>query len=201
MELSFYLKAILFVFAYLLGAVPTGLIVARIIGGVDPREAGSGNIGATNVGRTSGKKAGIITLLGDVLKGATPVVVAAWLGADEFILAGAGLLAIIGHMFSVYLGFRGGKGVATACGVFLVISPPAIGLSLLVFVIVLLLLNFVSIASMAAAIGLPVFLFSVSGSITFTLLGAITAILIVWKHSSNIKKLFKGTENGFRKKR
>jgi glycerol-3-phosphate acyltransferase PlsY len=201
MELSFSLKAILFAFAYLLGSIPTGLIVVRFMGGVDPRDAGSGNIGATNVGRTSGKKAGIITLIGDAFKGAVPVALAMFFGGDEFIIAGVALLAVLGHMFSIYLGFRGGKGVATACGVFLVISPPAMGLSLVVFIVVLLLLNFVSIASMAAALSLPIFLFFISGSSAFTLLGVIIAILIVWKHTSNIKKLFKGIEDGFRKKR
>lgn len=201
MELSPYFKAAMFVFAYLLGSVPVGLIVVRMTGGVDPREAGSGNIGATNVGRTSGKKAGLITLFADVLKGAIPVGLATYCGAGEFIVIGTGLLVILGHMFSIFLGLKGGKGVATACGVFAVISPPSLGLSLLVFVCVLLLLNFVSVASMAAALSIPVFMFFISGSPTFTLLGVVAAILIVWKHSSNIKKLAGGTEDGFRKKR
>jgi len=200
MELSFFVKGALFAFAYLLGSIPMGLVAVRLCGGVDPRGAGSGNIGATNVGRTSGKKAGIITLIGDALKGAIPVGAAIYLGAGEFVVAEVGLLAIFGHMFSIYLGFKGGKGVATACGIFVVICPPALGLSLLVFVVVLLLLNFVSLASMAAALSMPVFLYLNSEPITFVALGVIAAILIVSKHSSNIGKLIKGTEDGFRKK-
>ncbi len=200
MELGFLVKCALFIFAYLLGSIPMGLIAVKLCGGVDPRGVGSGNIGATNVGRTSGRKAGVVTLIGDALKGAVPVLLAIYLGADEFVVAEVGLLAILGHMFSVYLGFRGGKGVATACGVFVVICSPALGLSLLVFVVVLLLLNFVSLASMAAALSMPVFLYLNSEPITFVALGVIAAILIVYKHSSNIGKLIKGTEDGFRKK-
>ncbi len=200
MELSLLLKAVLLVFAYLLGSIPMGLIAVRLCGGVDPRGAGSGNIGATNVARTSGRKAGIITLIADALKGAIPVGVATYLGAGEFMIAGVGLLAILGHMYSVYLGFKGGKGVATACGIFIVISPAALGLSLLVFVVVLLLLNFVSAASMAAALSMPVFLYFISEPVTFTALGVIAAILIVYKHSSNIGKLLAGTEDGFRRR-
>ncbi|VAV84176.1 Acyl-phosphate:glycerol-3-phosphate O-acyltransferase PlsY (EC 2.3.1.n3) [hydrothermal vent metagenome] len=200
MELSFLLKVVLFIFAYLLGSIPMGLIVVRLCGGVDPRGVGSGNIGATNVGRTSGKKAGIITLIADALKGVIPVGVAIYLGAGEFVIAEVGLLAILGHMFSVYLGFRGGKGVATACGIFIVISPASLGLSLLVFIVVLLLLNFVSAASMAAALSMPVFLYLTSEPVTFVALGVIAAILIVYKHSSNIGKLLAGTEDGFRRR-
>ncbi len=200
MELSLFVKGGLFIFAYLLGSVPMGLIAVRLCGGVDPRGVGSGNIGATNVGRTSGKKAGIITLIGDALKGAIPVLLAIYMGAGESVVFAVGLLAILGHMFSIYLGFKGGKGVATACGIFVVICPPALGLSLLVFVVVLLLFNFVSLASMAAALSMPVFLYLNSEPITFVALGVIAAILIVSKHSSNIGKLIKGTEDGFRKK-
>jgi len=130
-----------------------------------------------------------------------PAALAIYLGAGDLIIAEAGLLAILGHMFSIFLGFRGGKGVATACGIFLVISPPALGLSLAVFVCVLLLFNFVSVASMAAALSMPVFLYLLGESDTFLTLGVIAAILIVWKHSSNIRKLIKGTEDGFRNKR
>jgi len=200
MELSFLLKAALFVFAYLLGSIPMGLIVVRLTGGVDPRGAGSGNIGATNVGRTSGRKAGIITLIADALKGAIPAGVAVYLGAGAPVIAVAGLLAVLGHMFSVYLGLKGGKGVATACGVFIVISPAALGLSLLVFAVVLLLRNYVSLASMAAALSMPVFLFITDAPQAFQLLGLIAAILIVFKHSGNIKKLIRGTEDGFRRR-
>lgn len=201
MELTLTLKGVLLVFAYLLGSIPTGLIVVRLTGGVDPRGVGSGNIGATNVGRTSGKKAGVVTLIGDALKGAIPVGLAMYMGAGEFIIAGAGLLVILGHMFSVYLGFRGGKGVATACGVFLVLSPPALGLSLLIFILMVFIFNFVSLGSMAAAISMPIFLFFITDSYAFLVLGLLAAILIVIKHSSNIRKLIKGSEDGFRKKR
>ncbi|MBI5453099.1 MAG: glycerol-3-phosphate acyltransferase, partial [Deltaproteobacteria bacterium] len=109
--------------AYLLGSVPTGIVIVRLFGGVDPRSAGSKNIGATNVGRTSGRLPGILTLIGDLLKGALPVFIAFRLAPTPLLVSLTGLAAFLGHLFPVYLGFKGGKGVATACGVMLIVSP------------------------------------------------------------------------------
>ncbi|MBI5599078.1 MAG: glycerol-3-phosphate 1-O-acyltransferase PlsY [Deltaproteobacteria bacterium] len=185
-------------FAYLLGSVPTGVVAARLTGGVDPRSAGSRNIGATNVGRTSGRTAGVLTLAGDMLKGAAPAVIAAYLSGNEAIVAMAGLFAFLGHLFPVFLGFKGGKGVATACGVFLVISPATLFLSAGVFILMLLITRYVSVGSMAAALSLPVFMAVFKAGSVYIALGAVVALLIVIKHSDNIKRLIEGRENRFR---
>lgn len=181
--------------AYLLGSVPTGVLVTRAFGGVDPRRAGSGNIGATNVGRTSGKLAGILTLVGDILKGALPVLVAIALGAESLFISLAGLAAFIGHLFPIFLGFKGGKGVATALGVMVVISPAATILSALVFVLAAAVKRYVSLASMIAAASLPVFLSFLHRDRIYMPLAIAIAVLIIFKHKDNIKRLANGTEN------
>ncbi len=196
---SAYISKILFVlFAYLLGSVPTGIVVARVLGGVDPRKAGSGNIGATNVSRTSGKKAGALTLAGDVLKGALPPALAVLVSAGDAFVCGVALAAIAGHLFPVFLGFKGGKGVATACGAFLVLSPPALFLSMGVFILMVFITRYVSVGSMSAALSMPLFLFIVGAPRQYVVLGVVVAVLIIFKHSGNIKRLVEGRENRFR---
>ena len=127
----------LIVFAYLVGSIPTGLLLAKAFGGVDIRESGSGNIGATNVYRTLGRKVGLLTLVGDCLKGVIPVVAAKCLGMPDMWIAAVGLAAFLGHVYTVFLGFKGGKGVATALGVFLAVSPLAVLVALAVFSLIL----------------------------------------------------------------
>src|SRR5262245_17383006 len=132
--------ACIWIASYLLGAIPFGLLVARVFAGVDVRAAGSGNIGATNVGRTSGKWLGILTLVLDGAKGAAPVLIAEQvLDQPIAVVAGAGLAAVLGHVFPVYLRFRGGKGVATGAGVFFAISPVAALIATAVFAVVVAL--------------------------------------------------------------
>ncbi|HEY4707395.1 MAG TPA: glycerol-3-phosphate 1-O-acyltransferase PlsY [Thermodesulfobacteriota bacterium] len=181
--------------AYLLGSVPTGVLVTRACGGVDPRKAGSGNIGATNVGRTSGKSAGILTLAGDVLKGAIPVLIAKGLGLESLLTSLTGLAAFLGHLFPIFLGFRGGKGVATALGVMIVVSPAATILSALVFALTAAVKRHVSLASMTAAASLPIFLSFIHRDRVYLPLAVAVAILIIFKHKDNIKRLANGTEN------
>ncbi len=181
--------------AYLLGSIPTGVIVTRAFGGVDPRKAGSGNIGATNVSRTSGKLAGALTLLGDILKGALPVLAAIRLGGGPLLISLVGLAAFLGHLLPVFLGFRGGKGVATACGVLAVISPVATLLSAAVFVVFAALKRYVSLASMLSAAAMPVFLYLLEDVREYAPLGLAIAVLIIIKHKDNIKRLAAGTEN------
>ncbi|MFQ5329905.1 MAG: glycerol-3-phosphate 1-O-acyltransferase PlsY [Thermodesulfobacteriota bacterium] len=181
--------------AYLIGSIPTGVIVARIMGAKDPRSVGSGNIGATNVGRSAGKAAGIITLFGDCCKGALPTVVALYLLPSVYMVAVVGFAAFLGHLFPVFLGFRGGKGVATALGIFLVISPLATLISVVIFVILLLLFRYVSLASMAAAAALPAALALLPGTRPFTPLGVVVGALIIIKHGGNIRRLVAGSEN------
>lgn len=181
--------------AYLLGSVPMGILAAKAFGGVDPRSSGSGNIGATNVGRTSGKAAGVVTLMGDVLKGAVPVFAALFLNPEPSFVAAVGLAAFLGHLWPVFLGFRGGKGVATALGVMVVIAPVATLLSALVFVAVVLWKRYVSLGSMVSAAMLPVFLSFFPASKPYMPMGVAVAVLIIIRHKDNIKRLVEGKEN------
>ncbi len=181
--------------AYFIGSIPTGVIVARLSGAQDPRRVGSGNIGATNVGRSVGKVAGIITLLGDCCKGAIPTAVALFLIPSVLVVSLVGFAAFMGHLFPVFLGFRGGKGVATALGIFVIISPVATLISALVFVLLLLLFRYVSLGSMVAAASMPVALAFLPGARSFTPLGAMLGVLIIIKHADNIRRLVAGKEN------
>nr|MBA3767295.1 glycerol-3-phosphate 1-O-acyltransferase PlsY [Acidobacteriota bacterium] len=140
---------LILVAAYLLGSIPFGYLIVRAKEGGDVRETGSGGTGATNVTRRAGKKAGIITLMLDAAKGAAAVLLARWLGTAGFeinwLVAGSAVLAVIGHCFPVWLGFRGGKGVATGVGVFLALSPLAVAGALVVFIFVVLMTRYVSL--------------------------------------------------------
>lgn len=190
-------------FSYLLGAVPFGLLFSRAAG-KDVRQEGSGNIGATNVNRVLGRKLGILTLLCDVAKGFLPVYLVALFvpqtAGSEWLLALCGLATVAGHMFSVYLGFTGGKGVATALGVFLFFSPLAIFFALLLFVNVVYMSGFVSAGSLAAAAFIPCCLFFLGSSLEVVLVAFAIAILIWFKHSSNIKRLAAGEEKSWKTK-
>ncbi len=181
--------------SYLLGSVPFGILIARLFGGVDPRSAGSGNIGATNVARSAGRAAGVLTLLADLLKGAVPVLLAQSLQPGAAVISLVGLAAFAGHIFPVYLGFRGGKGVATALGVMLAVSPPAALLCAGVFAVVVAFKRYVSLGSMIAAAMLPVFLSFLHGYGPYVPMGAAMAALVIIKHRANIKRLVEGTEN------
>ncbi len=190
--------------SYLLGAIPFGLLFSRAVG-KDVRQEGSGNIGATNVNRVLGKKLGILTLLCDVAKGFFPVFLAysflpPTTGNTELIVALCGLATVLGHMFSVYMGFKGGKGVATALGVFLFFSPLAVLFALLLFVAVVYFSGFVSAGSLAASAFIPLCLWLL-GSTTPVLLVASTIALLIWlKHSSNIGRLKRGEEKSWKTK-
>lgn len=191
------------VVAYLLGSIPFGLLVAHVLGGKDVRKAGSGNIGATNVSRVAGPFAGILTLLLDAAKGAVAVLAAARLTDDSATwMIVAGLLALLGHCYPLWLHFRGGKGVATAAGVFLVLSPLAMFSALAVFILVVVFWRFVSLGSLAAAAAIPLLMYFLWAPhhapplvITFGSL-AISA-LVIYKHDANMQRLVEGTETKF----
>jgi len=187
--------------SYLLGAVPFGLIISRMAG-VDVRLEGSRNIGATNVGRVVGKKLGALTLLCDGLKGFLPMLAAARLlpasEQKEIVVCLCGALAVIGHMFSIYLGFKGGKGVATSLGVFLFLSPAATGISLAVFIAAVGLTGFVSVGSLLAAGLIPLWLWLLGESSAVILTAAIVAALIWVKHHENIARLLQGQEKSWK---
>lgn len=189
--------------AYLLGSIPFGLLLGKLIGAADIRKEGSGNIGATNVARVAGPAAGILTLLLDAAKGAFAVVLAARLSEQSSTwMMIAGLCALIGHCFPIWLGFHGGKGVATAAGVFLVLCPPAFLGAVILFVLVVMYWHFVSLGSISAAAAMPLLIYLFWAPhhappyiVTFGSLGA--AILIVYKHDANIQRLVQGDEPKF----
>ena len=189
--------------SYLVGAIPFGLLFSRAVG-KDVRLEGSGNIGATNVNRVLGKKLGILTLLCDVSKGFLPVYVASLLLPpsvnSDMIIALCGLATVVGHMFPVYLGFKGGKGVATALGVFLYFSPLAILFALLLFVAVVVMSGFVSAGSLAASALIPITMWYLGDSLPLILVSLVIAVLIWIKHSSNIGRLIRGEEQSWKTK-
>jgi glycerol-3-phosphate acyltransferase PlsY len=183
--------------AYLLGSVPTGLLLAKLFG-MDIRSAGSGNIGATNVYRTVGRGVGVMTLAGDCLKGLLPVLAAKWLGLPDVWIAATGLSAFLGHVYSVFLGFKGGKGVATALGVFLGISPLAVPVAVGMFALALLKWRYVSLASIFAAASMPVLVALLYPKSHMIVISILIAVLVIYKHRDNIHRLRSGTENKFK---
>jgi glycerol-3-phosphate acyltransferase PlsY len=191
------------VVAYLLGTIPFGLLLGKVFGGADVRQAGSGNIGATNVARVAGPVAGVFTLLLDAAKGATAVWMAARFANDSAAwMVIAGLAALVGHCFPIWLGFRGGKGVATAAGFFLVLCPLALLGSLTLFILVVVFSRYVSLGSIAAAAAIPILVYFLWAphhapplTVTFGALAA--AALVVYKHDANIQRLVEGREPRF----
>lgn len=198
--LNLYL--IVIIIGYLLGSIPFGYVLVKLFRGEDVRSTGSGNIGATNVARTGSKGLAIATLALDALKGAVAVLAARALtpaGISPFpLMAMAALAAVLGHLFPVWLKFKGGKGVATALGVFLVLFPKAVLVSLAIFIITVLVTRYVSLGSILAAIAFPVAAYFLGSPDWQTLLPACAiALLIVLKHHANIARLLSGTEHRF----
>jgi len=183
-------------FGYLLGSVPFGLILTKLFSEVDPRKKGSGNIGATNVFRTAGRTLGILTLFCDLIKGVLPIWIATQWNLSDYWIAAAGLSPFLGHLFPIFLGFKGGKGVATALGVYLVISPVAVGIELLLFAILIWRWRFVSLGSICCAMTMPILIaFFRSNSRAYFILSVIIGFLILFRHQPNITRLLQGTEN------
>ena len=194
------------IFAYLMGSIPWGLVLTRLFTTVDIRSQGSGNIGATNVSRVAGSTLGILTFAGDILKGALPVFIAVSLvvafnsWADLWFSAVA-LAAFLGHLYPVFTGFKaGGKGVATAAGCFIVLSPFACLIALGVFILLIVVTRYVSVGSMGAAITLPLAVWFRTHSIPLTGIAAVIGLFIFLRHSQNIKRLIQGTEPSFKER-
>lgn len=181
--------------AYLLGSIPFGLLIARTFAQVDVRGAGSGNIGATNVARTAGKKLGIATLLLDAAKGALAVVLARALELELPWVCGAAALAVLGHVFPVWLRFAGGKGVATAAGVFLALAPQATGVAVLVFAVTFAVGRVVSVASLLGSLALVGALVLWDGRTPVWLTGVGLVALIFARHAGNLSRLVRGQES------
>ena len=198
--------AAVIILAYLLGSIPFGYLIVRARAGADIRETGSGGTGATNVSRRAGKAAGVLTLFLDALKGAAAIVIAR-LMVDDFgswAIAAAAIFVIVGHMFPIWLRFRGGKGVATGVGVFLVLAPIAVLGAGVVFLAIVMATRYVSLGSIVAASTIPLFVWLQHGLISSvhelwpTMAAAIVAaLLIVFAHRANIERLLQGTESKF----
>lgn len=198
-----YLAGTLLV-AYLIGALPTAYIFGKLLKGIDIRKHGSGNVGATNVFRTVGKIPGILVFIIDVLKGAAVVVllplVVKTIDPDAFILSYdyfyilLGASAIAGHMWTCFLKFKGGKGVATTAGVMAGLSPGVLGVCLIVWIVVFSLWKFVSLASICSAVFMPIFSLIIGKSLEFIIFTTILCIVGVHAHRSNIRRLIQGTE-------
>jgi len=195
--------AVAIIASYLLGAIPTSFIVVKRIKGMDLRTVGSGSLGATNLYRVLGLKFAVPVALFDALKGATPVAIfGPWAGLGVTGSLVLGIIAVFGHVFSVFVSFKGGKGVATSAGIVLGLAPGAFGVTLAIWGAILTFSGYVSLASITAALILPAAIWVVQPSLrgTVALFGAL-AIVVVWLHRSNIKRLLNGTEHRFRTRR
>lgn len=194
------LNVILFIIAaYLIGSIPTGLVFGKLLKGIDIRDYGSGNIGATNVFRVIGKIPGIIVLIIDILKGFAPILMIPHLvnvpvskGLFSVLIGAA---AISGHNWTVFSRFKGGKGVATGAGVFLALNPIAVGITLALFFVLVALTKYISLGSVCSAVILPVLLMLFKSPLEYILFGLIMSLIVIWRHKENIKRLIKGTEN------
>ena len=202
------MRLVIVTLAYLIGSIPFGYLIVKLTSGADVRQTGSGGTGATNVSRRAGKAAGVLTLVLDAAKGVCAVLLArVVVGGDAdamWFVAAAAVAVIVGHIFPVWLGFRGGKGVATAVGVFLVLAPFALLCAGIVFVAVMSLTRYVSLASLCAAASIPLcllvqkLLLQPDAEIRPQLTAAlVSALLIVFAHRGNISRLASGTEPKF----
>ncbi|MBU0483727.1 MAG: glycerol-3-phosphate 1-O-acyltransferase PlsY [Proteobacteria bacterium] len=188
---------------YLIGAIPFGLIYGKLVG-IDVRQNGSGNIGATNVSRLLGKKLGLLTLISDAAKGLIPMALAGWLLKDQpgtdLWVALCGTAAFLGHIFPVYLKFKGGKGVATALGIFLYLNPLAALAAVVIFIAVVYLGGYVSLGSLLAAAAMPLIIWQTDGSREYILMTLAISVLIWIKHHENIGRLIRKEEKSWKKK-
>lgn len=182
------------VLVYLIGSIPVGFLVSRFAGGFDIRAKGSGTIGATNVLRTMGLVPAIVTLVGDVVKGYLAVRVAEVLGPEPSWGAAGAVVAIVGNCWPVFLRFKGGKGVATGLGAFLALTPRAILPAATAFLVLVIALRFVSLASIAGCLGLVAGVWLFGYPPVYAVAAACAALLIVWRHQANVKRLLSGKE-------
>ncbi|AKL97919.1 glycerol-3-phosphate 1-O-acyltransferase PlsY [Endomicrobium proavitum] len=194
-------KILYVVLTYLCGSIPFAYIIAKLAAGIDIRTAGSGNPGATNVFRTVGAGAGSVTFILDAAKGFLPVFLARIIfdNPSFYYLVAVAAAAMTGHMFTVFLKFKGGKGVATGCGVFLALMPLPAAYALIVFALVFLCSGYVALGSVFAAASLPISaIISKSYSVEYVVFAFFAAALVIYKHRENIKRLIAGTEHRFK---
>ena len=179
---------------YLLGSLSSAVLVSRMLGLADPRTTGSRNPGATNVLRYGGKRAAVLTLAGDVAKGVIAVVLARLATDDSPTLALTALAAFVGHLYPVFFGFRGGKGVATALGVWLALVPWIGALLLVTWLLVALVFRYSSLAALVAALAAPLYVFWLAPIAAYLAVAAVMTAFLIWRHRSNIRSLMAGTE-------
>ncbi len=180
--------------AYLIGSIPFALLLAKRWGARDLRQVGSGNVGAANVLRASGVAAGVLAAVLDIGKGAASVLLAERMNADGSTLAAAGLAAIVGHIYPIWLRFRGGKGVATACGVFSVLTPLAVPPALVIFLATVWFTQYISLGSILASLALPTFAYVIGSPAPVMIVACVAAVIIIFRHRSNLGRLRAGTE-------
>ena len=185
---------LLTVAAYLVGSLSAAIIVCKLLGLPDPRTQGSRNPGATNVLRFGGKKAAAIVLIGDSVKGLLPVLVAQWLRVDDNVLAAVGLAAFLGHLYPLFFGFHGGKGVATAFGVLLGIAWPVALAAVATWLLVAKIFRISSLAALIAALLAPLFLWLDQASQPVLIMSWVMSLLLLWRHRGNIQRLITGEE-------
>jgi glycerol-3-phosphate acyltransferase PlsY len=190
-----YIHSLAIVAAYLLGAIPFGLLFARMLSDVDPREHGSGNIGATNAMRSGGKLVGILTLLADIAKASLPVALGIALDWNDAWIAALGLASLVGHCFPVWLRFKGGKGVATMFGVLIPWMPGVALATFILWFLVYKISRYVSLASIIAALSIAPWVWFSDGTLEALWSGFFIGALVTIRHISNIKRLLEGTES------
>jgi glycerol-3-phosphate acyltransferase PlsY len=190
-----YLQYLLLPAAYLLGSISSAVVIARIMHLEDPRNVGSRNPGATNILRYGGKTAAALTLLGDLLKGVVAVVVARLITDETLVLASVGLLALVGHVYPIFFGFRGGKGVATGFGVWLALSPWVALALVLTWLVVAALSRYSSVAALIATALCPLYVWLLLRQWPYVVLSIAMGALLIWRHRSNIEKLLAGKES------
>lgn len=194
MQTKYIIDIALIIFSYLMGSISSAIVVSKLMRLPDPRMEGSGNPGATNVLRLGGKKAAIITLLGDILKGVIPVLIARAVGLTDIALALVACAAFVGHLFPIFFGFKGGKGVATAFGAVVALSWPVGFGSLAVWLIIAFAFRYSSLASICAAISMPILGYFLANK-AYTIPLIIMSIIVLWKHRANILRIVQGTES------
>ena len=194
-EIAAFVAAMLL--AYLIGAIPFGVVIGKLFYHVDVRRHGSGNVGTTNVFRVLGKKAGVAVLICDMLKGFIPAVTAAYLlrEANPWLVIFIAAAPVVGHMYSVFLKGRGGKGVATGAGVVLALVPLAFAIIFTVWLLLIVITRYVSIASLVATALVPVFVFGLGDPLPYKIAAVLVMVIIFWAHRGNIQRLFQGNEN------
>lgn len=194
MQVIFLKTVLILIFAYVIGSIPFALIVGRLVGGVDVRNYGSGNLGGTNAFRVLGWKVGVPVILADILKGILATYLGVHLGGETIGIL-AGLTAAIGHCYPIFAGFKGGKGVAVGAGVYVVLAPKVILFAAIMFVLTLVISKYVSLSSIIGALTVGVSTLLINDNLFLIILSWFLVAFVIYRHRSNIRRILDGTEN------